>query len=287
MQLRRWRLLVLLAFMIAVSGACSAASGGGPATESPGTESPGTESPANAQPAPQSPANAQPAPESPATKLSVFAAASLTESFTEIAREFEQAHRGVAVTLSFGSSSTLAQQIQQGAPVDVFAAAAEAPMQLLEKSGDLAGAPEIFARNELAIAVPVGNPGKVTGLADFADESLVIALCAQQVPCGAAAQEVFAKAGITPAPDTYERDVKAALTKVILGEVDAALVYRTDIKAAGDQVAGIPIPSRYAVPNDYPIAASAGSSKLADEFLRFVRSSAGRSVLVAAGFTVP
>ncbi|GAA3036002.1 molybdate ABC transporter substrate-binding protein [Actinokineospora globicatena] len=215
----------------------------------------------------------------------MFAAASLTEAFTTLGKEFETANPGVQVAFNFAGSSALAQQINQGAPADVFASAAPANMQQV---GD-AKEPVTFAKNQLEIAVPKGNPGKVTGLANFADESLDIALCAEQVPCGAAAKKALAAAGITAKPDTLEQDVKAALTKVRLGEVDAALVYRTDVKAAGAEVEGIDFPEAAKAVNDYPIAVlgKAPNSAQAKAFVDFVRSDRGKAVLAEAGFSAP
>ena len=221
-------------------------------------------------------------------QVRVFAAASLTEAFPLIAEAFEQAHPGVDVMLNFGSSSALAQQILAGAPADVFAAASPATMATVTTTGD-ATDPRVFARNALQIAVPPGNPGGVTGLADFADEDLVLALCAEQVPCGAAAAAALASAGVRAAPDTLEQDVKAALSKVRLGEVDAALVYRTDVLAAGDDVQGIAFPEAAAAVNDYPIAvlADAPSPAAAAAFSSFVLSDPAQSLLARAGFTGP
>ncbi|GLW91749.1 molybdate ABC transporter substrate-binding protein [Actinokineospora globicatena] len=223
--------------------------------------------------------------EEPPRTVTVFAAASLTEAFTTLGKEFETANPGVQVAFNFAGSSALAQQINQGAPADVFASAAPANMQQV---GD-AKEPVTFAKNQLEIAVPKGNPGKVTGLANFADESLDIALCAEQVPCGAAAKKALAAAGITAKPDTLEQDVKAALTKVRLGEVDAALVYRTDVKAAGAEVEGIDFPEAAKAVNDYPIAvlSKAPNSAQAKAFVDFVRSDRGKAVLAEAGFSAP
>jgi molybdate transport system substrate-binding protein len=184
--------------------------------------------------------------------LVVLAAASLTGAFTELAASFEADNPGTTVTLSFAASSALAQQVLSGAPADVFAAASPATMETVTGAGE-AAEPEVFARNTLQIAVPAGNPADVTGLADFADEDLAIALCAEQVPCGAAARRVFEASGVVPSPDTLEQDVKAALSKVTLGEVDAALVYRTDVLAAGDEVEGIAFPEAQEAVNDYPL----------------------------------
>jgi molybdate transport system substrate-binding protein len=225
----------------------------------------------------------------PSGTVVVFAAASLKESFTAIGKEFEAANPGVKVTFNFGASSTLAQNITQGAPADVFAAASPATMKTVTTAGDAAGEPAVFVRNQLQIAVPTGNPAKVTGLPDFAKADLKIALCAKQVPCGAAADKAFAAAGITPKPDTLEQDVKATLTKVVLGEVDAALVYRTDVRAAGDKVEGVDFPEATKAINDYPIVTlkEAPNAAAARTFVDFVRSEQGRAALTKAGFTAP
>jgi molybdate transport system substrate-binding protein len=220
--------------------------------------------------------------------LTVLAAASLTESFTQIGDQFEAEHPGSKVTFSFGSSAALATQVNQGAPADVFASASNATMQTVADH-ELAGPPVPFASNTLQIAVPKGNPGKITGLDDFADESKTIALCAEQVPCGAAAKQVFELAGITPKPDTLESDVKATVQKVELGEVDAALVYRTDVNAAGGQVQGIEFAEAAKVVNTYPIATlkSSRSPELAKSFVDYVLSPEGQAVLSKAGFGSP
>ena len=220
--------------------------------------------------------------------VTVFAAASLTGAFQQIAEDVERAHPGTSITLNLGASSALAQQIVAGAPADVFAAASPATMQTVTDAGD-AGDPQVFARNRLQIAVPRGNPGRVTRLADLADPERTVALCAEQVPCGAAAAEAFAAAGLTPAPDTLEQDVKAALTKVRLGEVDAALVYETDVLAAGDEVEGIATPEAAAAVSDYTIAVVSGARNpgAAEAFLAHVQSEEGQQVLEQAGFDRP
>ncbi|OLF07880.1 molybdate ABC transporter substrate-binding protein [Actinophytocola xanthii] len=219
----------------------------------------------------------------------VFAAASLTETFTELGTRFEDANPGTTVTVSFGGSSGLATQIVEGAPVDVFASASPATMDQVVEADAVSGKPAVFARNALEIAVPAGNPGRVTGLADFGDEDRTIALCAEQVPCGAAARQALASAGVAAKPDTLEQDVRAVLTKVELGEVDAALVYHTDVLAAGDEVEGIALPESAAAVNDYLVAtlAEAPNPDRAAAFVAFVRSEQGRSVLADAGFQAP
>lgn len=221
--------------------------------------------------------------------ITVFAAASLTETFTTLGHDFEAAHPGTKVIYSFGASSALAQQIRQGAPADVFASAAPANMQQVVDSGDVTANPATFASNRLEIAVPRGNPGKITGLVDFGRPEPRIALCAVQVPCGAAADKVFQLAGITPQPDTREQDVKAAVTKVTLDEVDAALVYRTDVRSAGGKVEGIDFPESSKVINTYPIAplAKAPNAAAAAAFVDFVRSDRAKRVFAEAGFDTP
>ena len=217
--------------------------------------------------------------------VTVYAAASLTGTFTQLGKDFEAGHQGVKVVFNFAGSSALAQQINQGAPADVFASAAPKNMdQVTDK-----GSPTVFATNTLEIAVPKGNPGNVTGLKDFTDKDKKIALCAAQVPCGAAADKVFKAAGLTPQPDSLEQDVKAALTKVSLGEVDAALVYKTDVLAAKDKVDGIAFPEADQAINDYPIATltKAPNADGAKAFVDYVLSDKGKAVLSAAGFDVP
>lgn len=219
-------------------------------------------------------------------KVTVFAAASLTESFSRIGRDFEAANPGVRVTFSFAGSSALATQISQGAPADVFASAALTNMKTVTDAGD--GTPTTFVRNQLVIAVPKGNPGGVSGLTDLTKPDAKAALCAEQVPCGAAAKMVLDLAGVKLSPVTLEQDVKAALSKVRLGEVDAALVYRTDAKTAAD-VDGIEFPESAGATNDYPIIVlkRAAHKTAARAFVDHVLSDAGKSVLVAAGFQAP
>lgn len=217
--------------------------------------------------------------------VAVFAAASLTETFDALADEFEAQHPGVDVVVNYGGSSTLAEQIVQGAPADVFAAANESTMTTVTDAG-LIDDPTIFVTNTLEIVVPAGNPGGVTGLSDFAQPDLAIALCAAEVPCGAATAQAFTAAGVTPAPDTLEQDVKAVLTKVRLGEADAGLVYRTDVAAAGDEVEGIEFAEASSVVNNYPIGAvnTSANSAAASAFIDFVLSPDARRLFDDAGF---
>ena len=221
--------------------------------------------------------------------LTVLAGASLTESFDRIGEDFEAAHPGVEVTFSYGGSSALAQQITAGAPADVFAAASPATMKTVTEAGDAAGDPVVFVRNQLVIAVAKGNPKGVRALADLTAPGLKVALCAPQVPCGAAAEKALDAAGVKLTPVTQEQDVKAALAKVKLGEVDAALVYRTDAKAAAADVEGVEFPESAGAINDYPIVAlkNAPNPAAAAAFVAFVRTEPELAVLTDAGFQRP
>jgi molybdate transport system substrate-binding protein len=233
------------------------------------------------------------ADDAPAAKdgggVTVFAAASLTESFTRLGKDFEAAHPGTTVTFNFAGSSALATQITQGAPADVFAAASPATMKTVTDAGDAAGTPMTLVRNQLVIAVPKGNPHRVGGLTDLARPGVKVALCAEQVPCGAAAKKALGGSDVRLTPATLEQDVKGALAKVKLGEVDAALVYRTDVRAAAAELDAVEFPESAQAVNDYPIVVlkNAGNTGGAQAFVDYVRSDAGRAVLTAAGFQAP
>jgi len=226
-------------------------------------------------------------PSSPAGTVIVFAAASLQEVFTKLGRQFEQENAGTTVTFSFAGSSELAAQINQGAPADVFAAASEADM--LQVGAAAGPNPVLFARNSMVIAVPPGNPAGITGVNDLANPGVKVALCAPQVPCGAAAQQVFTNAGITVTPVTLEPDVKATLSKVELGEVDAGVVYITDLVAAGGKVRDVWIDPGLNVSTAYPIVAltKAPNPVTAQAFIDFVLSQPGQLSLQTAGFQAP
>jgi molybdate transport system substrate-binding protein len=225
----------------------------------------------------------------PTGAVTVFAAASLTESFTTIGKDFETAHPGTKVTFNFAGSSALATQINQGAPADVFASASPKSMATVTDAGNGAGTAPTFARNQLVIAVPKGNPKGVKALADLTGPGVKVALCAEQVPCGAAATTALTAAGVKLTPVTLEQDVKAALAKVKLGEVDAALVYRTDAKASAADVDGIEFPESAEAVNDYPIIVvkNAPNQAGAQAFVAYVQSGKGKAVLTAAGFQAP
>jgi len=218
--------------------------------------------------------------------LTVFAAASLTDVFTDLGDQLEADNPDLDVQFNFAGSSALATQITQGAPADVFASANTSQMAVVTDAGLADGEPEVFTSNVLEIAVPEGNPAGVTGLADFGRDELTLAVCAPEVPCGAAAEDVFAAAGITAVPDTQEEDVRAALTKVELGEVDAALVYATDVAAAGDSVEGIEFPEAEDAVNTYPVCVltDAPNAEAAQAFVDLVLSDEGQAELADAGF---
>lgn len=223
------------------------------------------------------------------TTLTVYAAASLTGSFEEIAEEFEAEHDGVDVRLSFGGSSDLVTQIQGGAPADVFASADSANMVKLVDD-DLTGAdPQVFATNTLEIAVPPGNPAGIASFQDLAEPGLNLVVCAPEVPCGAASQQVAENAGVTLSPVSEEQSVTDVLAKVTSGEADVGLVYVTDVQAAGDDVEGITFPESDSVVNAYPIAPVEDSDEadLAQEFVEFVLGSRSQGVLADFGFGPP
>jgi molybdate transport system substrate-binding protein len=220
--------------------------------------------------------------------ITVFAAASLTDAFAKLGTQFEAANPGVTVTFSFGASSALAEQINAGAPADVFASASESTMEQVVDAGN-ATDPMTFATNVMQIAVLPTNPANVTGIDDLADSAVKVALCQPRVPCGSVAADVFTNAGITVTPVTLEPDVRAVLSKVQLGEVDAGVVYLTDVLAAGGNVQGVEIAADVNASTFYPIAelTNTGNLATAEAFDRFVLSAGGRRVLADFGFGTP
>ncbi|MGW0967647.1 molybdate ABC transporter substrate-binding protein [Streptomyces sp. NPDC002516] len=221
--------------------------------------------------------------------VTVFAAASLKESFTALGLQFEKAHPGTKVTFSFGGSDSLAASITGGAPADVFAAASPKTMAIVTDKGDATGTPATFVRNQLEIATLPGNPHKVASLKDLTKSGLKVVLCDKTVPCGAAAQKALDASKLKLTPVSYEQDVKSALTKVELKEADAAVVYKTDVKAGGDKVEGVEFPESADAINDYPIALlkDAPNSAAAKAFIALVQSPEGQKVLAEAGFLKP
>lgn len=221
--------------------------------------------------------------------LTVFAAASLTDAFKKIGDEIKKANPDARVTFNFGSSSTLATQITNGAPADVFASADDANIQKIVDADLSEGTPKTFAGNRLQIAVAAGNPKKIAALADLARSDVVLVLAAPTVPAGKYALEALAKAGVTAKPVSQEVDVRAVLNKVGLGEADAGIVYVTDVKSAAGRVTGVDIPEQQQVLARYPIALIRGSKKaqLAHGFVEYLLSPAGQSLLAEFGFSRP
>ena len=220
--------------------------------------------------------------------ITVYAAASLTGAFNQIGEDFKKANPGTDITFQFGSSGALATQITQGADADVFASAATKNMQQVIDGGE-ARASTNFVSNVAEIAVAPGNPKKITTLADLAKPGTRVALCVPTAPCGALARSIFDKAGVTVTPTANEADVKHTLAIVETGEVDASVVYVTDVKAAGGDVDGVEIPAAQNESTEYPIATLSGSkhAALAEAFVQYVESAAGQKVLADAGFSAP
>ncbi|MFF9038314.1 molybdate ABC transporter substrate-binding protein [Streptomyces sp. NPDC014892] len=219
----------------------------------------------------------------------VFAAASLKESFTTLGERFEKEHPGTKVTFSFGGSDALAAGITGGAPADVFASASPRTMAVVTEAGDASGTPQTFVRNQLEIATLPGNPDGISSLEDLTDPGLKVVLCDEAVPCGAAAKKALDASELKLTPVSYEEDVKSALNKVVLKEADAAVVYRTDVKTAGEKVEGVEFPESADAINDYPITLLKESKNTgtAKAFIALVRSAEGQKVLTDAGFLKP
>jgi molybdate transport system substrate-binding protein len=218
--------------------------------------------------------------------ITVFAAASLTDSFKALSSAFQAAHPGVTVQFNFAGTPTLVTQIEQGAQVDVFASADTTNMDKLKGDGFTLGTPQVFAHNQLEIVVAPGNPRGITGLADLAKAGVIYISEAATVPAGKYSLQALAKAGVTVTPKSLETDVKSVVSKIELGEADAGIVYTTDVKAAGSKVQGVPIPAAYNVVATYPLIAVKGTknSALADAFIAFVVASAGQSTFESFGF---
>ncbi|MFY9712196.1 MAG: molybdate ABC transporter substrate-binding protein [Microbacterium sp.] len=222
-------------------------------------------------------------------ELTIFAAASLSGAFDRLAADFEDLHPGVDVRpISYDGSSVLAVQLLEGASADVFAAADEKNMTKVVDAG-LAVDPETFATNTLQIAVAPGNPESIHSLDALAEDGLTVVLCAPEVPCGTAAHTLLDAAGVALTPASEEQNVTAVLSTVKSGEADAGLVYRTDILAAGGDVAGIDIAGAERATNVYPLVSleDAANPDAADAFVAFVLSDAGRQVLADFGFGAP
>ncbi|QGK68566.1 molybdate ABC transporter substrate-binding protein [Allosaccharopolyspora coralli] len=222
-------------------------------------------------------------------ELTVLAAASLTDPFEEVAARFSEQNPGVRVRFDFQGSSTLAEQIIQGRPADVFASANEKNMTKVVDADAATGKAEPFVTNRLTIAVPPGNPAGIRSLADLAAPGKAVVTCADPVPCGAATNEVEQASGVRLNPVSEENDVTSVLQKVQAGEADAGLVYVTDVRSAQGRVEGIDFPESRQALNIYPITTlqDAAQPELAAEFVRFVQGPEGREVLERAGFGAP
>lgn len=220
------------------------------------------------------------------TTLRVLAASSLVDAFTSLADDFEAEHDGVEVEVITGSSTDLAEQAADGAPGDVLATADETSMTIA-RDADAANPPTAFAGNVLVLVTPPGNPAGVASLDDLAAATWV--RCADEAPCGRAAVSLLASVGLEVEPDSLEEDARATLDKVVAGEAEAALVYRTDALAVGDDVRTIPVPGAESVPSSYYVATLRQSTDgdLAEAFVEHVLGDGGAQVLQEAGFTTP
>ena len=219
----------------------------------------------------------------------VFAAASLNGAFDKLGSKFEKAHPGVTVKFNYAGSSSLATQLKQGAPADLFASANTQNMNLVTDDSLAKGQPKTFARNKLEIMVAPGNPQHIKSVSDLANKSVKVAVCAPAVPCGSYSEQIFKKAGVTVHPVSEETSVSGVVTKVSLGEADAGVVYVTDVKEAGSKVSGVTIPADQNVVADYPIVElkDAPNASAASAFMNYVLSQAGRNVLTSYGFMLP
>jgi molybdate transport system substrate-binding protein len=226
----------------------------------------------------------------------VLAAASLTDVFEQLETAFEAKNPTIDVQLSFGASSAVRVQIEQGAPGDVVAVADTATMDALVAGGQVRS-PIVFATNSMTIAVPPGNPGNITSLADFADDELLLGACAPEVPCGGYADRILARAGVDAALDTTEPDVRSLVAKIAQGELDAGLVYTTDVIASAGKLDEVFLDDEsgddergdddIGVRAEYPIAMLLEADSGAGTFVEFVLSEQGRQILADAGFGRP
>jgi len=219
--------------------------------------------------------------------ITVAAASSLTGAFTEAKAQFEADNPGTTINLSFGGSSSLAQQINDGVPIDVFASADNENMQKV--SAEISGRPATFTTNTLEIMVARGNPLGITSLGDLARPGLIYVTCAPEVPVGKYASGVLARAGVVVTPSSLEPDVKGIVTKITSGEADAGIVYTTDVSAAGDRATGVAIPMKQNLLASYPIARMqrANGNATAEAWIDFIKGSPGQSILTRFGFVAP
>lgn len=222
--------------------------------------------------------------------IKVSAAASLTRSFRTIGDDFEAANPGATVQFNFDSSTTLSQQVLDGASVDSFASADQANMTKLVDAGKVIGEPTTIAKNSLMIVVKPGNPSNIQTLADL-NNAGIVSLCGETVPCGKFAQQALDNAGVAIPEDKVTRgqNATATISAVAEGDADAGIVYVTDVQGAGASVTGVVIPTEANVVALYPMATLTGTSNqpLADAFLAYVSGPEGQAVLLQAGFQAP
>jgi molybdate transport system substrate-binding protein len=275
--------LVPLAVLALGAASCGSDDDGGASADTTAaaatTEAPAT----NAAATTEAPTTTTPGVEG---DITVFAAASLTDAFTEVGEAFTAANPDAKATFSFDASSALVQQITEGAPADVIASADTANMDKLTEAGLNGTEPVIFATNLLTIIVAPGNPEGIAGVADLANSDLITVICAPEVPCGRYADEIFTKAGVTVTPDSLEQNVRGVVTKVTAGEADAGIVYVTDVIAAGDDAAMVEIPADINVLAEYPIATTKDSTnaEAGEAFIDFLTGSDGQVIMAEYGF---
>ena len=240
----------------------------------------------------------QPTTKAEDVTLTVFAAASLTGAFTEIGSQFDAVNPGVTTIFNFAGSNQLATQINEGAPVDVFASANHAQLDVVVESGMVdANAPAVFVTNRLIVVIPADNPGQIESLQDLATPGILLVLAAEEVPVGRYSLEFLDRASADPAFGasfredvlanlvSYEENVRGVLNKVTLGEADAGIVYTSDLIGV-DGVASVEIPERLNLLAEYPIATLSESANpsAAAAFVDYVLSDAGQAVLANYGF---
>ena len=221
--------------------------------------------------------------------LTVYAAASLADTFDQLGRKFEEAHPGTTVAFNYGGSSGLVQQLVEGAPADVFASADQRNMTKLTDAQLNDGEPTIFATNTLTLVVPTDNPADITSFEDLRRGKVKLVTCAPEVPCGSATQTVEKANGVTLEPVSEEGSVTDVLGKVTSGQADAGIVYVTDAKSAGDKIQTVDLPKADQAVNKYPIVTLKDSknTELAAEFEKFVTGPQGKEALQKAGFGAP
>jgi molybdate transport system substrate-binding protein len=236
-------------------------------------------------------ANSQP------RQLTVYAAASLTDAFTELGKAFEASHPNVRIKFNFGGSQNLRTQIEQGAPADIFASANTKEMDTLVTGKFVnADAPTVFLTNQLVVVLPKNNPAGIQNLQDLSKPGVKLVLAAEEVPAGKYARQILDNLSVSYSSDykdkvlanvvSNEDNIKQAVTKVQLGEADASIVYASDAVAT-PELQKIQIPAEMNVIASYPIAplAKSANADLADQFVEYVLSGEGQATLKKWGFT--